>query len=102
MLLTSAKQQAAATGYPDAYRLQPWRYMPSMAIAFPSATDPLDYFSAGGWVGALVRVQSGWAVLGYLMPARLRPVPRYPQASPHPPPVCSHQQQLHLRPAVLP
>ena len=60
MLLGAAATDAAKANAPGAHRLQPWRYTPSLAIAFDAAEAPVQYFSAGGWAGV------AWWVGGWL------------------------------------
>jgi hypothetical protein len=45
LLLTAAQGAAAAAGAPEAYRLAPWLYRPSLALSFSTREEPLEYFS---------------------------------------------------------
>ena len=47
LLLTAAQGAAAAAGTPEAYRLTPWLYKPSIALTFPTKEAPLEYFEEG-------------------------------------------------------
>jgi hypothetical protein len=47
LLLTAAQGMAASAGAPEAYRLAPWTYKPSIALTFPTKDYPVEYFEQG-------------------------------------------------------
>lgn len=47
ILLAGAQAASAATGTPDAYKLTPWLYTPSLAVTFNTSLQPVEYFENG-------------------------------------------------------
>jgi hypothetical protein len=47
LLLVAAQGMAATSGAPEAYRLAPWTYTPSIGLTFPTADAPVEYFEQG-------------------------------------------------------
>lgn len=47
LLLTAAQGAYAGTPTPNAYKLMPWTYVPSIATAFPTPDYPVEYFQNG-------------------------------------------------------
>ena len=45
--MTAAQGAAAAAGVPDAYRLTPWTYTPSIALTYATKDEPVEYFEQG-------------------------------------------------------
>ena len=47
LLIIAAMQAAQQSGSPSSYKLKPWLYTPSLALAFPSKDAPVEYLSEG-------------------------------------------------------
>ena len=47
LLTIAAVQAAQQSGNPSSYKLKPWLYTPSLALAFPSKEAPIEYLSQG-------------------------------------------------------